>query len=97
VESRNNNVAGDRSSEQPHPFLLPNKYDEKRAHLAVFNWKNEPEVRVPGGGFLKDGERYQLRDPLDFWGKPVSVGACKGDGFTVRMKDEFGVFVLLKD
>jgi hypothetical protein len=97
VESENNVVLQDRIPEEAHPILLPNKYDPKRANLAVFNWKKDPTVRVPAGDFLKPGERVRLIDPLDFYGGPVLETNCEGAGFNVPMKDEFGVFVVVKD
>ena len=97
VETRKNVVLGDQTPDEARPILLPNKYDERRANLAIFNWNKEVQVRVPAGGFLKDGERFRLMDPLDFYGKPVFEGKCEGDGFLVPGTDEFAVFVVLKD
>jgi hypothetical protein len=97
VKSQDNDVLSDRMPEKPRAILLPNKYDENRANLAVFNWQKEAKVRVPAGDFLRNGERFRLVDPLDFYGEPVLEGKCEGGGFIVPMGDEFGVFVVLKN
>jgi hypothetical protein len=97
VKSQDNAVSNDRMPEEPGVILLANQHDRDRANLAIFNWQREPIVRVSAGDFLKNGERFRLMDPLDFYGEPVFEGRCEGDGFGVPMQDEFGVFVVLKD
>lgn len=42
---------------------LLNRYDEKRAHLVVYNWRKQPSVDVPAGPFLRRGDRFVLKDP----------------------------------
>ena len=96
IQTQNNTVAPDRTSREVRPVLLPNKYDQRRANLAIFNWNKQKEVWVPAGDFLKDGERLRLLDPLDFYSKPVWEGQCEAGGFRVPMTDEFAVFVVLK-
>jgi hypothetical protein len=97
VETQGNTVVRKELPEVARLNLLPNKYDEKRAHLAVFNWQKLAEVPVPAGAFLKDGDRFRLMDPLDFYGKPVFEGKCDDGRIVVPLVDEFGVFVVLKD
>jgi hypothetical protein len=76
--------------------LLPNRHDPARAHLVVYNWQRQPQVRVPVAGFLKPGEAFRLLDPKDFYGKPVVAGTCDNEGITVPVAGEFGVFVVMK-
>jgi hypothetical protein len=35
-------------------------------------------------------------NPLDFYGKPVHEGVCRGETITVPTPDEFAVYVVLK-
>jgi len=89
---------------RPHgalAVLRPNKYDVRRANLVIFNWKRAPAIDVAGAGFIKDGEKFRLMDPKDFFGKPIFEGVCRGGKMTVPMKKEkkageFAVFVVLK-
>ncbi len=96
VDARDNVTLNEQTPEESHSILMANKYDQKRANLAVFNWGKETQVRVPAGSFLKYGERFRLVDPLDFYGKPVFEGKCEDGGFDIPMDDEFAVFVVLK-
>ncbi len=97
AQTRKNVASSDQMPDEARPILLPNKYDERRANLAIFNWNKEAQVRVPAGDFLNDGERFRLMDPLDLYGEPVFEGKCEGNGFYVPGTDEFAVFVVLKD
>ena len=97
VDARDNVTLSDQAPQESRSILLANKYDEKRANLAILNWKKEPQVHVPAGDFLKDGDRFRLMDPLDFHGDPVFEGKREGGGFDLAIKDEFAVFVVLKD
>ncbi len=77
-------------------FLRPNRYDPRRAHLAVFNWEHKPEVAVDTGAFLKNGDQYRLLNPCDFYGAPVQAGTADGPVIRVPMNGEFAAFVLVK-
>jgi len=85
-----------RPKEASRVILRPNKYDANRAHLAIFNWANAATVEVDTGGFLRDGEKFRLMNPRDFFGKPAHEGVCEGGKITVPMKGEFAAFVLLR-
>jgi len=76
--------------------LLPNRFDPNRAHLIIFNWDNAENVELATNGFLKSGERFQLFDPKNLFGKPAFEGKCEADMIRVPVKAEFAVFVLLK-
>jgi hypothetical protein len=77
-------------------FLIPNKYDPTRAHLAVFNWAGTPTAQVKVAPFLKAGDRYQLLDPHNFFGKPLLAGKCAGETMPVPIKATFAAFVVLR-
>jgi hypothetical protein len=81
--------------------LRPNKYDDHRANLVIYNWDKAPTVSVNTAGFLKDGEKFKLMDPKDFFGKPLSEGVCQAGKLTAPMTRgdqvaEFAAFVVLK-
>ena len=89
-----------KSQERPEgvkTFLLPNRYDENRAHLAIYNWQKAETIEIRVEPFLRDGDSYRLMDPQDFFGEPVAQGKCSSATIRVPMKGEFGVFVVLKD
>ncbi len=77
VDQQNNlvwndsNIPADRDAEI---FLRPNHYDKKRAHLAVFNWKRQPQIAVDLTPFLKPGDKFRVVNALDYDGPPVASG-----------------------
>jgi hypothetical protein len=89
------------------PVLLPNYYDSKRAHLAVYNLKSTRDaktstpgkeiVEIEANGFLKAGQQYRLMDPTDFFGKPVYRGRCGKKTFIVPVSGEFAAYVLFAE
>ena len=76
--------------------LLPNRLDNDRAHLLVYNWDKAEGVEVTVKPFLKEGEGYQLLNPQNVFGNPVAEGKCSGDTIQVPIKGEFAVYVLKK-
>jgi hypothetical protein len=77
--------------------LIPNKYDPRRAHLAIYNGAKAPSVAVDVTPFLKAGDGFRLLHPKDFFGKPVLEGRCRGATIRVPMTGEFAAFVLVKE
>jgi hypothetical protein len=77
-------------------ILRPNKYDRRRAHLAVLSGERRPEVEVDAGAFLQAGDSYHLLDPHDVFGVPVRAGTADGRPIRVPVAGEFAAFVLVK-
>jgi hypothetical protein len=93
------NVIITKGQERPQAvkgLLLPNRYDQNRAHLVIYNWEKAETIEVRAAPFLRDGDSYRLMDPQDFFGPPVAEGRCRGETIRVPVKGEFGVFVVLK-
>jgi hypothetical protein len=78
-------------------ILRPNRYDPRRAHLAIFNWDRKPTVAVSAASFLKRGDSFRLMNPRDFYGKPLLTGTYRSGPLRVPVSGEFAAFVLLKD
>ena len=76
--------------------VRPSRYDSNRANVAVFDWEKKGKVALDPGKFLRDGDRYRLMDPKDFFGKPVLSGVYKGEPIRVTVAAEFAAFVLVK-
>ena len=96
VEENNLIVPGAPIPTTPRIVWLPNKYDEKRAHLVIYNWHKAPQVTVPATPFLKAGETVRLLHPENFYGKPIWKGKIENNSFILPMDDEFAVFVAMK-
>ena len=76
--------------------LLPNRYDPRRANVAIYNWAKQPAVDLDVTPLLKPGEAFRLLDPRDFFGKPLAEGTVAGKTIRIPMGAEFAAMVLLK-
>jgi len=97
--SQEDNLVIKRGQEAPsrtESFLLPNRFDRNRAHLAVYNWDGSEKIDVAAAPFLKDGDPYRVMDPQNLFGSPIDQGRCQGGTINIPVKGEFGVFVILK-
>jgi hypothetical protein len=67
-------------------FVRPNRYEPGRAHVAVFNWdgKDAVELDLKGAG-LKPGQKFQVHNVLDLYGKPVAQAVYDGKPLRVPM------------
>lgn len=80
--------------QQPRPdriadvFLRPNKYDPRRAHLAIYNWQRNPTVPVDLKAFLRVGDSYDILNALDCFGRPVASGTYDGSPVQVAIPAE---------
>ncbi len=87
---------GQEPPDKPRSFLLPNRFDKNRAHLAMYNWDGSDQVDVAATPFLSDGETYSVMDPKNLFGDPISRGTCTQGKISIPVKGEFGAFVILK-
>jgi len=84
--------------------LRPNRYDPRRAHLAVFNWRRDASVAVDLSSFLRVGEGYRVLNVLDYYGQPVSAGRYDGQPIELAVPVEertgsgqFCAYVVIRD
>jgi hypothetical protein len=66
-------------------FVRPNKYEQGRANVIVYNWENDPMVNVDLSGVLKSGASYEIRDAQNYFGKPVVSGVYNGGLISLPM------------
>jgi hypothetical protein len=67
-------------------FIRPSKYEEGRAHAAIYNWDLADAVDVDASGFLKAGDGYEVIDAQDYFGKAIASGKFDGKTVSVPMK-----------
>lgn len=49
-------------------FVLPNKYEHGRAHIAIYNWENADSVRINvSDARLQTGDIYELINVMDYY------------------------------
>ena len=95
-----NNVVLAKNARRPgesHAIVRPNKYDPSRANVILLNWEKKPALDVDTGTLLKNGNKYRLMNPRDFFGKPILSGTYDGKSIRVPLTGEFAAFVLLRD
>jgi hypothetical protein len=91
------NLVIKRGQERPNGIktvLLPNRFNENRAHLVICDWQKNELVKIAVKPFLKKGDTFKLFDPQNASGVPVAEGRCSKDTIKVPVKSEFAVFVL---
>jgi hypothetical protein len=63
----------------PTVIVRPNRYERGRANVAVLNFPKAPRVAVDlRNTGLSAGQRYEIRDALNFYAAPVAQGTWDG-------------------
>ncbi|MDQ3258803.1 MAG: hypothetical protein M3R15_33880 [Acidobacteriota bacterium] len=70
-------------------FVRPNKYEQGRAHVTVFNWglANTASINLSTSG-LVNGQSFEIRDAQDFFGTPIHKGVYDGKPITLNLPDK---------
>ncbi|MFN7923939.1 MAG: right-handed parallel beta-helix repeat-containing protein [Bryobacteraceae bacterium] len=66
-------------------FLRPNRYEEGRAHLAVYNWDMKGQIDIDLSNIVKPGKSFEVRDAQNIVGPPVVSGVYRGGAVTIPM------------
>jgi hypothetical protein len=75
-----------RPTEGKKVFVRKNDYEEGRANITIFNWDKSEKVEVDISKVrLKNGDKYEVRDVQDWYGKPVVLGTYDGKPISVPM------------
>ena len=80
-----NKYLTERPSKGLQIFVFPNKYESGRGHVAVYNWGKAPKVELDLSTVLTKGQRFEIRDAQNYFGKPVAAGTYKGSKVSVSM------------
>ncbi len=65
--------------------IRPNKYEDGRAFVAVYNFALQQAVAVDLSGVLKPGSRFEIRNVQDVFGEPVVSGTYTGGTVALPM------------
>jgi len=66
-------------------FVRPNKYEQGRGNIAIYNWDHKDKVAVDVSGFMPAGATYEVRDAENFYGDPVAAGKFDGKPISIPM------------
>ena len=68
--------------------VRPNQLEKGRANIAVFNWVRQPQITLDlKTSGLVSGDRYEIRDAQNYFGKPIAVGTYDGKPVTITVAD----------
>lgn len=68
-------------------FVRRNRYESKRAHIAVYNWENRDSVQIDLSALgFSNGDQYQIRNAYDYFGDPPIEGTYQGGMVTIDMR-----------
>jgi hypothetical protein len=76
--------------------LVVNIYDTNRAHMAIRTFQSEGSINLTVTGFLSNGDNWELRDPMDFFGDPLQSGTCDGSTISIAMSSSHLAGILVK-
>jgi len=67
-------------------FVRPNAYEPGRANIIIYNWSRAATVNVNvAAAGLQAGDRYEVRDALNWPGLPVASGQYNGGTIAIPM------------
>ena len=66
-------------------FVRPNRYEQGRANVIVYNWSHAGSVSADLSGVLDAGDRYEIRNAQNFYGAPVASGTYAGGSIALPM------------
>lgn len=66
-------------------YVRPNKYESKRANIAIYNWSSSSSVGVDLSTVLSSGDQYVVLDAQNFFGSPVASGTYSGGTVSIPM------------
>ena len=87
---------GQKSPTGAKTVLLPNRFDERRAHLIIYNYDKAERVKFTADSFLRNGDSFRLMEPQNIFGQTFLEGTYTGDAIHLPVTTEFAVFVLIR-
>jgi len=66
-------------------LVRPNQYEPGRGHVIVYNWDKKPAAEADVSCVLKAGDKFEVRDAQNYFGKPVLEGAYDGKPLALPM------------
>ena len=66
-------------------IIRPNKYEEGRAHIIIYNWEMKTLVEADLTGILQPGDEFEVRDIQNLHGQAVIKGVYHGAKIKIPM------------
>lgn len=75
-----------RRPSENHVVVRPNRYEPGRANIAIYNWRMQASVVVDLDDIgLERGDRFEIRDVWNYFGRPVVSDTFNGRPVAVPM------------
>ena len=69
----------------PMIFVRPNKYEQGRGNLIVYNWDRSKKLAIDLSRILRNGDQFEIRDAEDFLGAAAESGVYDGGAVHLKM------------
>jgi hypothetical protein len=79
---------------EPKVVLIPNEYEPRRAHLAIYNWDKRSNVAADLSSLMGDGSSFTIHRIKDIFGAVVISGIYTGPISLSTDGAEFSVFLV---
>ena len=66
--------------------VRPNRFEQGRAHVIVYNWTGAGAVTVDLSNVLKSGDAYEILNVQDLFGTPVVTGTYSGGSVSLPIR-----------
>ncbi len=67
-------------------FIRPNRYEDGRANIIIYNWSQHEQVAVDVNSVLPVGANFEVRDVQNYFGEPLLRATYKGEPLLLPMK-----------
>ncbi len=81
-------LENNRASIDDHIKIIPNRYEEGRATVAVMNKAGLNECTIDFKDLLVDGDAFEVVDVQDYFGEPVYTGVYEGKSIAIPLNSE---------
>lgn len=75
----------DHTPEENKVFVEPNRYENDRGHIIIYNWEKKNAVEVDVSSIIENGTRYELFHAGDYFAGPIKTGIINGGQIDIPM------------
>ena len=66
-------------------IVRPNAFEPGRGHVYAYNWDQSGSIAANLSPILRSGDRFEVRDALNYYGSPVASGTYAGGTISIPM------------
>lgn len=69
-------------------FVRPNKFENSRANITVYNWEEKTTEQINPSNILKVGQNYEIKDAQNILGAPIATGTYTGQPINLPLEQD---------